>query len=98
MRKKEPEHPYTYKSALSQSREKQPKVKKPWFKLRKKKPEPPAEPLAEEVINIVGDDKSVFIVDPATNKVYFVTTMTDEMGREAEVRLEVAPTLGLNLP
>lgn len=94
MRKKEPEHPYTYKSALSQSREKQPKVKKRRFGLRKKKPEPPA----EEAIKIVGDDNSVFIVDPSTNKVYFVTTITDEMGREVEIRRQVVPTLGLNLP
>lgn len=98
MRKKGPKHPYSYKSALFPSREKQPKVKKHWFGLRKKELEPPAEPPAEEVINIVGDDKSVFIVDPATNKVYFVTTMTDEMGREVEIRREVAPTLGLSLP
>lgn len=98
MRKREPEHPYSYKSALFPSDEKLPKVKKHWFGLRKKKPEPPAEPPAEEVINIVGDDKSVFVVDPSTNKVYFVTTTTDEMGREVEVRREVAPTFGLNLP
>lgn len=100
MRKKEPEHPYSYKSALSPSSEKQPKVKKSWFGLgrRKKKPESPAEPPAEEVINIVGDDNSVFVVDPATNKLYLVTTTTDEMGREVEVRRQVVPTLGLNLP
>lgn len=97
MRKKESEHPYSYKSARFPSREKPPKVKKHWFGLgrRKKEPEPPAEPPAEEVINIVGDDNSVFVVDPSTNKVYFVTTTTDEMGREAEVRLEVAPSLNL---
>lgn len=98
MRKKEPEHPYSYKSALFPSSEKPPKVKKPWFKPRKKKPEPPAEPPAEEVINIVGNDNSVFIIDPSTNKLYYVTTVTDEMGREVEIRREVAPTLGLNLP
>jgi hypothetical protein len=100
MRKKEPEHPYSYKSALSLSREKPPKVKKHWFGLgrRKKMLEPPAEPPAEEVINIVGDDNSFFVVDRSTNKVFFVTTTTDEMGREVEIRREVAPTLGLNLP
>jgi hypothetical protein len=101
MRKKEPEHPYSYKSALFPSSEKQPKAKKHWFGLgrRKKKPEPPAEPPAEEVIKIVGDDNSVFIVDLSTNKLYYVTTITDEMGREVEVRRQVAPTfLGLDLP
>ena len=98
MRKKEPEHPYSYKSALFPSSEKQPKVKKHWFGLKEKKPEPPAEPPAEEVIKIVGDDNSVLIVDLSTNKLYFVTTTTDEMGREVEIRRQVAPTLGLNLP
>ena len=98
MRKKEPAHPYSYKSALSPSSEKLPKAKKHWFGLKEKKPEPPAEPPAEEVINIVGNDNSVFIVDPSTNKLYYVTTVTDEMGREVEIRREVAPTFGLNLP
>ena len=98
MRKKEPEHPYSYKSALLPSSEKQPKVKKPWLGQRKKKPEPPAEPPAEEVIKIVGDDNSVLIVDLSTNKLYLVTTTTDEMGQEVEIRRQVAPTLGLNLP
>lgn len=98
MSKKEPAHPYSYKSALFPSDEKPPKAKKLRFGLKKKKPEPPAEPPAEEVINIVGDDNSVFVVDPSTNKLYFVTTTTDEMGREVEIRRQVAPTLGLNLP
>ena len=98
MRKKEPEHPYSYKSALFPSSEKQPKVKKHWFGPRKKRPEPPADPPAEEVINIVGDDNSVLIVDPSTNKVYFATTIIDEMGREVEIRREVVPTFELNLP
>ena len=99
MKKKEPEHPYSYKSTLFPSCEKQPKVKKHWFGLKKKKPEPPAEPPAEEVINIVGDDNSFFVVDPSTNKLYLVTTTTDEMGREVEIRRQVAPTfLGLNRP
>jgi hypothetical protein len=100
MRKKEPEHPYSYKSTLFPSCEKQPKAKKHWFGLgrRKKKPEPAVEPPAEEVINIVGDDNSFFVVDRSTNKLYLVTTTTDEMGREVEIRREVAPTLGLNLP
>ena len=95
MRKKELEHPYSYKSALFPSDEKPPKAKKHRFGLKKKKPEPPAAPPAEEVINIVENDNSVFVVDPSTNKVYFVTTTTDEMGREVEIRREVAPALDL---